>query len=508
MMMYSELGPKEFYDKYVTDRKDYETRGEEFARLTLPYILRKDGTDKGTPFDDTVAQSYGGRLVSTLKSKMGMTLLPASTSSFRFVPDQDAFEQIIGSEDSAAMVEIYKSLAVRTNQINTEIERQAIRESLFMVILNMMIVGSAIVEKKEKKGIILHPLKSISVDLDSQGNAMAMCFMEKLSRLPEGITAPEEQDEYELYTFIHMDDEGEGWTVRQSVGEEDAGDEQKYKEDTLPYQYLGWTWVAGDKMHRPYVEDYFKELDQLNKLAKVLTDGAVIAAKSLIFVDQRGGRTRTTDVANSDNGDVMDGNGEDVTAFQLGKNYDFQVPMEREANLKRELAAAFLMNESATRDAERVTAEEIQFMAKELEESSLSGIYSMMATKWSKWIVRMIMSELKIKFDAVEPQIITGLDALGRSQEARSLDNYVGRLVNLEMQEYLNKEALAQKYAALEGLDMTGLIKTQEEVDAARQQQQQQMIEQQAATAGAEALGATAGANAGGAAVPQPQPQQ
>ena len=479
-MNYEDMTPKEFYDEYSANRKDYETRAEQFSAITLPYLMRSDGSSRSTPLEDETSQSYCGRLVNTLKSKMGMALLPPSMSSFRFVPDDEAMEAAIGSESDEEMLEIYKALAARTQQINTEIEAQAIRESLFMLIANMMVVGSMIVEKKEKKGIILHPLKTIAVDLDNQGEAMAMCFVETLTRLPEDITPVSEEDEYELYTFIYSDEENpDRWIVRQAIGEDDVGDESTYNADDLPYQYLGWTWMPGDKMHRPYVEDYYDDMDQLNKLATVLTDGAVIASKSLLFVDQRGGRTRTKDVAQSANGDVVDGSAEDVTAFQLGKNYDFQVPMEREANLKRELSAAFLMNESATRDAERVTKAEIQYMAQELEESSLSGIYSMMATKWSKWIIRMIMSELNISFDTIEPKIITGLDALGRSQEARKLDAFVSRLMNMGMEAYLKKEALARKYAALEGLDVTGLLNTQTEVDAAMQQARTQAIEQQ-----------------------------
>ena len=502
--MYSEMTPKEFYDEKSTDRSDYETRAEKFAGITLPYLMRADGGDKGTPMDDKVAQSYCGRLVNTLRSKMGMTLLPASMSSFRFIPDQKAFEQILGTEDQTAMIEVHKSLAVRTNQINTEIERQAIRESLFMLISNIMVVGSLIVEKKEKSGIILHPLKTIAVDLDNQGEPLAMAFMEKLKRLPEGITVAEEEDEYELYTFIYSDEESGNWIVRQAVGEEPVGQEQSYKHDTLPYQYLGWTWQPGDSMHRPYVEDYYEDMDQLNKLSTVLTDGAVIASKSLIFVDPRGGRTLTRNVAKSANGDVLDGNAEDVTAFQLGKNYDFQIPMERESNLKRELAAAFLMNESATRQAERVTAEEIQFMAQELEESNLAGVYSMMASKWSKWIVRMVMLELKIKFEAVEPAIITGMDAMGRSQEARKLDNFISRLANLQKMEWVNEEALFQKYAALDGLDVTGILRTQDEVDTAKQQTQAEQAQQQAAMSGAESMGGQAGAAMAGQMTGQP----
>ncbi len=166
--MYNEFTPKEFYDLMVSDRSDYETRAEDYAAITLPYLMRSDGSDKGTPMDDETSQSYCGRLVNTLKSKMGMALLPPSTSSFRFVPDTDAFEAIIGSEDTTQMIEIHKSLSVRTQQINTEIERQAIRESLFMLIANMMVVGSMIVEKKRIRVLSCIRLKLLQLTLTTK----------------------------------------------------------------------------------------------------------------------------------------------------------------------------------------------------------------------------------------------------------------------------------------------------------------------------------------------------
>ena len=497
-----ELNPKKFYDDRVGDRGDYENRAQKYASLTLPYLFRRDGSDKGTPMDDAIAQSYCGRLVNVLKSKMGMALLPPSTSSFRLVPDSEAFEEILQGDDGT-MNEIYEQLSQQTNRINTEIERQSIRESLFLLVANLIVVGSVIVEKKDKKGIVLHPLRSFVVELDSQGEALAMCFVEKMTRLPEGVTVKEEKDEYELYTLIYKSDEVEDqWSVTQTIEDEAVGEEQTFKTVDLPYQYLGWNWMPGDSLHRPYVEDYYPDMDQLNKLSTVLTEGAIIASKSILFVDQRGGRTRTKDVAESANGDVLDGNGEDVTAFQLQKNFDFQVPMEREANLKRELAAAFLMNESATRDAERVTASEIRYMAQELEESSLSGIYSMMAVKWSKWIVAMVMKELKVEFDAVDVNIITGLDALGRSQEAQKLDQFVTRAVNLEQVQRINMNGLLQRYAALEGLDVTGLLKDETTVEQETQASQQQAVEQEASAAAAQSAG-----QAGGAAMVEQQMQ-
>jgi hypothetical protein len=151
------------------------------------------------------------------------------------------------------------------------------------------------------------------------------------------------------------------------------------------------------------------------------------------------------------------------------------------------------MNESVTRDAERVTAQEIRFMAQELESSSLSGVYSKLSKKVSKRIVQWVMQELKIDFKSVSINVITGLDALGRNQESQKLDALVTRMAQMGYQSYINEHELIQRYAAGEGIDVTGLIKTPSEVKAQQQAQQQQQNEQLGADALMESAGKTAG---------------
>jgi len=304
-----------------------------------------------------------------------------------------------------------------------------------------------------------------------------------------------------------MDKDTGSWIVTQDIDGELVGKEAKYKDyDTLPFRYLGWTWMSGDEYHRPYAEDYFQDLNQLDKLARLLTDGAIIQAKVLLFVNEKGGRTRKDEVSGSGNGDVIDGVADDVTALQIQKNFDFQVTMEREQQLKKELSQAFLMNESVTRDAERVTAQEIQFMAQELESSSLAGIYSKLSLQWSKWIVHQVMLELGIKFESIEVEILTGLDALGRSQEAQKLDALVQRAEALNLRHWFNDSELLNRYASFENVNTVGLMKTPKEVEAevakAKAAQAAQMGEEAVATS----AGQQAGANAANAVAPQ-QPQ-
>jgi len=162
------------------------------------------------------------------------------------------------------------------------------------------------------------------------------------------------------------------------------------------------------------------------------------------------------------------------------------------------------MNESATRDAERVTAAEVQFMAQELETSTLAGIYSKLAVDWSKWIVEHIMGELGVKFEAISVDILTGLDALGRSQESQKLDGYIQRMQALEMMDRLNEAEIATRYAEYDGIDTNALLKTDQEVEAGRKAR----AAAQAAQMGDEAAATEGGKAAGQAAVAEEAPQQ
>ena len=485
--------PSAFYTANISDRKPYEDRAQAISEVSLPYVFRAEGSDGGSELFKSVSQSFNGRQVNNLKAKMGMALLPPATSSFRLKPDAQAMVDLFQGNE-AAVETIRQQLSLNTDAINSEIENQQIRSSLFDMLLQQIVVGSVIVEKNDRKGITIFPLRSFVVNLDSQGEPLAMCIVEKLKMLPEGITPKDVKDEYDLYTLLALDKDTNKWIMKQDIDGEAVGKEQTFADyDKLPFRYFGWNWLQGDAYHRPFAEDYYPDMEQVDKLAKLNTEGSVIAAKTVIMVNQRGGRTRKSDLVNAANGGVIDGSAEDVTAFQLNKNFDFQVSNEREATLKKELMANFLDTGSVQRDAERVTAEEIRVMAQQLEASTLAGVYSKMALKWSKWIVLKVMDELKIKFDAVDVAVLTGLDSLGRSQEAQKQDGFMQRITQLQLNHWIKESEIIQRYAAYDGINTVGLLKTSDEV----KQEQKAAAEAQSRQMGEEELAKSAGKGAG-----------
>jgi hypothetical protein len=159
---------------------------------------------------------------------------------------------------------------------------------------------------------------------------------------------------------------------------------------------------------------------------------------------------------------------------------------------------AFLLNSSIQRQAERVTAEEIRFMAGELEQA-LGGTYSILGQELQRPLVVRLMLQMQkerklpaLPANLVSPQIITGLDGLGRSSDEmklRLLIQGIAQDVGPEaVAEYVNVGALVTRRAAALSIDIEGLIRSEQEVQQIREQKAQQAMLQKTAPAGIKAM--------------------
>lgn len=486
-MAEQQLNPKTVYEDLVTTRPEYEKRAEEMAKLTVASLFLPEGSSSSTPMNDSYSSRYASFAIDSLASHMELTLLPASGSSFRFDPDADAMEELTLG-DANARAEIMKLLSSSSARVNAEIENQMIRPQLRGFLEVILSVSPVVVEKKKGKGIKWHGLRNFVVKLNDVGDPLQIVVREELDKnnLPEGIDVDEDtEDTVELYTLSHWD--SEKWIVTQSIGSEIVGEESIFKEGKLPYVYLGWTLQKGDTYHRPYAERYKGILEDYGAINKVLVEGSIIASKSLIMVNPLGS-TLKENVSNSKNGAVIDGRAEDITPFQLQKNYDFQIPMQMKQELVTQIDRAFLNVQGTQRHAERVTAEEIRRDAQELEKN-LAGMYSILSKKFNKWLIIAIMDELDIKFDAINVNVITGLDALGKNIESQKLDNFVARMGQLDLIEWLEEPELITRYAAYDGIDTVNLVKTPNQVTQERQAKQQAAQQQAMMESGAQVAG-------------------
>jgi hypothetical protein len=201
--------------------------------------------------------------------------------------------------------------------------------------------------------------------------------------------------------------------------------------------------------------------------------------------------TRKRDLAQTRNGDIITGAQDDVSVLQAQKQYDLQVVERSIQKLEERMSYAFLLHTAIQRDAERVTAQEIRYMAEQLE-TSMGGVYSLLSQELQLPLVRVLMKRMgqtkeipSLPKGSVKPTIITGIEALGRGNDLQKLREFVAEIgqlaqINPQVVQALNPNDLLTRIATGLGIDTEGLIKSPEQLqaeqEAAMEQQQMQQV--------------------------------
>ena len=255
---------------------------------------------------------------------------------------------------------------------------------------------------------------------------------------------------------------------------------------------LRWAKIDGEDYGRGYIEEYLGDLSTMEDLTKALVEFAAMASRVLFFVNPNG-TTNIQKLQSAANGDYLVGDAaRDITNLQVEKYNDFRVVKDLLSTIEQRLGYAFLLNTSVQRAGERVTAEEIRFMARELEDA-LGGVYTIQSQDLQLPLTKVVIAQLERLGELPElppdivPAIVTGIDALGRGQDLAMLDAFVdGALQKFEgASQYINWPDYLTRRASALGIDMDGLIKSPEQV--AEEEQQAQMM-QMAQTLGPEGL--------------------
>jgi hypothetical protein len=220
---------------------------------------------------------------------------------------------------------------------------------------------------------------------------------------------------------------------------------------------------------------------------------SMIAAKVIGLVNPNG-ITQVRRLTKAQTGDFVPGRKQDIEFLQLDKAADFSIAKAVADAIEARLSYAFMLNSAVQRSGERVTAEEIRYVAGELEDT-LGGVYSILSQELQLPMVRILMNQLQatsqipdLPKEAVEPSVSTGLEALGRGQDLEKLNQFITALTGLMgvQDSDINMAQLKIRLANAIGLDTAGLLLTAE--DKAQQNADAAMA------AGAESAGAAAGA--------------
>ena len=289
----------------------------------------------------------------------------------------------------------------------------------------------------------------------------------------------------DMFTWIQRNKRGQ-FEVHQEIDDKIVPKSKGVYEKS-PFIPLRWSLVPGEDYGRGKVEEHFPDLQALDGMAKALLDGSAMAARHIYMVrPNAAGANLRRRIAEANNGEVVVGNLEDVNMLQFTNVTGLQIASEEVRRLTEVLASAFLLNSGLRRDADRVTATELRMMAEELE-GTLGGVYSMMSqemqrARLERLMIQMIEQEQLPPFEAdlIEPQITTGLEALGREQDVNRVQAaaQIVQMLGPEMSlDYVKMPDLLTK--AFNGLGLPQVVRSEQEAQQIRQQRQMAQAAQQ-----------------------------
>jgi hypothetical protein len=485
------------YTQLSRGRTQFLDTAVECSRLTLPYLIQEDLTSQPTHQKlHTPWQSVGSKCVVNLAAKLMLALLPPQTSFFKLqVRDDKLGEEIPRDIRSELDLSFSKMERMVMDYINASSDRVVVHQAL----KHLIVSGNALIFMG-KEGLKNYPLNRYVINRDGNGNVCEIITKELISRkilamdLPEplpnspgddGYKTGSDDDDVEVYTYVRLDDNGRWVWHQEALDRIIPGSRSTAPKNTSPWLTLRFNTVDGEDYGRGRVEEFLGDIRSLEGLSQALVEGSAAASK-VVFLVSPSSTTKPKTIADAGNGAIVQGRPDDVGVIQVGKTADFRTAADQINTLERRISDAFLLLQ--VRQSERTTAEEVRLTQMELEQQ-LGGLFSLLTVEFLVPYLNRTLHILqrnrelpKIPKDLVRPQIVAGVNALGRGQDQQSLVMFIQTLAQTMgpdiIGQFLDPGEYIKRLAAAQGIDVLNLIKTQETMEQERMQQQQAMQQQ------------------------------
>lgn len=420
----------QIWEKLATSRSSFKDRAKHYAKLTLPYIMNDEGNNETSQHG---WQGIGAQATNHLANKLAQVLFPAQRSFFRV--DLTAKGEQILNKQGLKKTKLATIFARVETTAMKALEQRQFRPAMVEAFKHLIITGNCLLYKPNKGNISAVPMHHYVVKRDTNGDLLDIILLQKKSlrtfdpatrmAIEVGMKNKKckEDDEVKLYTHAHY--EGDGfWIIKQSAGDITVGKESRVKTEKLPFIVLTWKRSYGEDWGRPLVEDYSGDLFVVQFLSEAVARGAALMA-DIKYLIRPGAQTDVDHFVNSGTGEVILGVEEDIHIVQLGKYADLAPISAVLETYTRRIGVVFMMETMTRRDAERVTAVEIQRDALEIEQN-MGGVYSLFAMTAQSPIALWGLQEAGDSFtsELIDPIIITGIEALGRMAELDKLANF------------------------------------------------------------------------------------
>lgn len=527
----------------IGDKTSILTNCEKYASWTLPYLFPEDNLSKSVELPIEI-DSIGAQGVNHLSNRIISTLFPARSLFFRLRIDQemrDLIEAAIAMEtggqaqgtDLKALLEeqITQAQSVLTkaeNRAADQLKMVQYRPTAILAMKLLIVTGNALLFHPEDGGAVqVYSMRNYSVVRDCSGFPVEIMTREKkaFNTFNNEVQAAlrnddalrrhyskdnqeaytrngyEEETEVVIYTSIKLEDDGK-YHVTQHADDTILDTKATYTKGDLRWIPLTWNLVQGEDYGRGLVADFSGAFHALSVLNQSLLNTAAVMGDIKFLIDP----TSMVDadrMSNSPSGSYHVGKPTDVGTPQINLGNNYQILEAGIARYEKQIAQAFMLTQQLTRNAERVTAAEINRDVDELEASN-AGIYSQFAAGWQQHTAQILLNDTEFTGigDGIEPDIITGMDNLSRAGEAQNMRMFLGdaALINgvpEEIRMAIKPNKFLTKLGDLHKVDYEAWVMTDTELTQRQQaeaQQQQQLeaqkqqgqVSQQAAQAAAQ----------------------
>lgn len=426
---------KERYSELTTNRTEAESRAKKCTKVSIPslYVDPKVKTQSYT----TPVQGTGARCVNAMANALLLAVLPPNISPMTLRPNladsETVMEQagIQKGELETALSEIERAAM---DELEADIQIRAVLAEGFK---HTCAVGSWLLYIPDEGSAKLYPLTTFVNEVDGLGNVLEIITLDKIAirllpddvrnklmgQVSEGERNKRMNEDAELYTHIQRSESGEEWEVYQEVeGNIVSGSEGSYPIDACPWIVVSLPKPTTEDYSRPLIEDYRGEFETLEALRKAIRKGAAAAAKILWFLKPTS-PMKPEQITRAESGAVIRGNATDLEAMTLNKVHDLNFVKQEADSLARNLELAFGVGTAIQRQGERVTREEIQYLARTLEDAR-AGIYSSVGTNLMLPIFRRTLDRMQasgaipeMPEGLVQPRITVGIASLGRGHD-------------------------------------------------------------------------------------------
>lgn len=472
-------------------------RAERYAALTIPTVCLPDGFIPESMDITHDWQSLGAQATNHVVNKLMTAMFAPSRPFFRVAEGKrtKAMAAKLGLSETA----LADTLANMERTSSKALDERGQRPKLYTVMRHLVVAGNVLLILDNDQ-LRTMGLKYYCVRRNYQGKVVQLVIREKMRfcDLDEKVqalwsTKYQKDDECYYYKLINYHSRG-GYHMTQWVDEARLPKEweARWTEDKFPYLALTWNLADESDYGTGLVEDYAGDFEALSQLSEAIVTGGVIGTE-FRWVNNPNGLTSIEDFRNSVNGDTISGNAKDVTAIAPPVTEGVKVAQAVAQEYVQRISRGFLMTSAVTRNAERVTAEEVRMNALELE-GAFGGTYSSLAPQVQKPIAQWMLAtaDFDVKGSDLNIVIVTGLDALSRNGELESLDVAFTKLAKFATA----PEPLLQRTKWQElsdfigqgcGIDLKRFIMSEQEFAAVQQQMMAQQGALEAQTAGATA---------------------